>query len=261
MIRVPPFFLLIAFTILTLSVSAQIRLDRLELKPRQEYKILGSDILVVDTLIMRDSSRIILNKDKKENIINAKILIVGKGCMIIGRGVNGEAGKQGTPGIRQSAPCRNGGDGMEGSNGSLGTDGLNLSLYANNMKITGSLIIDLNGGDGGRGGNGGKGGDGGSGTRVCRGGNGGKGGDGGKGNNGLNGGSLLINCKACFDLHQIQGEKLIIRNYGGYAGLGGVGGLGGQAGLGPLQDGRNGVRGLQGYDGKAGKLGTIKFEK
>jgi hypothetical protein len=258
MIRFVPLFVLL---ILSISLSAQIRLDRLELKPKEEYKIIESDILVVDTLIMRDSSRIILNNKIKENIINVKVLIVGKGCMIIGRGANGEGGKQGTQGVRQNAPCRTGGDGGNGDGGTVGTNGLNLSFYANNIKITGSLIIDLNGGDGGRGGNGGKGGDGGSGTRVCRGGSGGKGGNGGNGNNGGNGGNLLVSCKTCFDLHQIQGEKLIIRNYGGYAGLAGEWGAGGQAGLGPLQDGKNGTRGAHGYKGIAGKPGIIKLGK
>jgi hypothetical protein len=258
MIRSILFIVLFA---LSASVSAQIRLDRLELRYNQEYKIVGSDILVVDTLIMRDSSKIILNRDVKENIINAKVLIAGNGCMIFGRGANGEIGKIGTQGVSQSAPCRNGGDGKEGMNGTIGGDALSLSLYIGTLKINGSLIIDLNGGDGGSGGRGGKGGDGGSGTRVCRGGSGGAGGNGGNGNNGGHGGNLLVSCKMCYDLHQIQGERLITNTYGGYAGNGGEGGNGGQAGLGPRQDGRNGARGVTGIKGKAGKIGIIKFDK
>ncbi len=246
---------------LSMGVSAQIRLDRLELSYKQEYKIVGSDILVIDTLIMRDSSKIILNREIKENIINAKVLIAGKGCMIFGRGQNGEIGKIGILGISQSAPCRNGGDGKEGMNGTIGGDALNLSLYITTLKINGTLIIDLNGGDGGSGGRGGKGGNGGSGTRVCRGGSGGAGGGGGNGNNGGNGGNLIVSCKTCYDLHQIQGERLIINNYGGYAGSGGEGGQGGQAGLGPKQDGRNGIRGTTGVKGKVGSAGIIKFDK
>jgi hypothetical protein len=255
------FVSLSVFLLSSLGILSQIRLDRLELAPKQEYKIIESDILVVDTLIMRDSSRIILNRDIKENIINAKVMIIGNGCLIFGHGTDGGVGRIGASGISQSAPCRNGGNGINGINGALGGDGLNLSLYTNNLKITGSLIINLNGGNGGNGGRGGKGGDGGSGTRVCKGGNGGNGANGGNGNNGGHGGNLIIDCKLCYDLHQIQGQKLIIKNYGGYAGIAGEGGQGGQAGLGPVQDGRNGSRGLRGANGAAGKTGAIKFEQ
>ncbi len=258
MIRSVLFIVLVA---LSIGVSAQIRLGRLELRYKQEYKIIGSDILVVDTLLMRDSSKIILNREVKENIINAKVLIAGKGCMIFGRGANGEVGKMGGQGISQSAPCRTGGDGKEGTDGMIGGDALNLSLYIGTLKINGTLTIDLNGGDGGSGGRGGKGGDGGSGTRLCRGGSGGTGGTGGNGNNGGHGGNLLVSCKLCYDLHQIQGERLILNTYGGYAGNAGEGSQGGQAGLGPTQDGRNGARGVAGLKGKAGKTGTIKFDK
>ncbi len=258
MTRFVSFFVFLAFST---SLSAQIRLDRLELMPKQEYKIIGSDVLVVDTLVMRDSSKIILNRNVKENIINVKVLVAGKGCVVFGRGINGEIGKIGASGLSQNAPCRNGGDGKEGANGTIGGDALNLSFFIGTLKINGTLTIDLNGGDGGSGGKGGKGGDGGSGTRVCRGGNGGAGGNGGNGSNGGHGGILLISCKLCYDLHQIHGERLIINTYGGYAGNAGDGGQGGQAGLGPTQDGRNGARGVAGIKGIAGKTGAIKFDK
>jgi hypothetical protein len=249
------------FILLSIGVTGQIRLDKLILEPKQEYKILGSDILVVDTLIMRDSSRIILNRDVKENIINAKMLIVGKGCIIYGRGADGDTGKPGAQGISQAAPCRSGGDGSAGLNGIKGTDGLLLSLYTNNIKISGSLIIDLNGGNGGNGGLGGHGGDGGAGTRVCRGGNGGTGAGGGNAANGGNGGNLTMTCKECFDLHIIKGEKLIIKNYGGLAGSPGEGGRAGRAGLGPVKDGKIGARGGHGANGVIGKAGVLKFGK
>ena len=233
----------------------QIRLDKLEIKARQTYTIEESDVLVVDTLIMRDSSRIVLNKEKSENIINVKVLIVNRGAQIIGNGANGEAGKVGANGVRQNAPCRVGGNAAEGATGGNGTGGLNLSLYVNQLIITGSLTINLNGGNGGTGGRGGRGGDGGGGTRVCRGGNGGAGGNGG------NGGNLDMRCTRCQDLHLIQGHQLIINNYGGFAGVGANGGTGGLAGLGPNQDGKNGEKGLPGANGVAGKQGIIRFEK
>lgn len=240
---------------------SQIRLEKLEISYRQSYKIIGSDILVVDTLIMRDSARIYLNPEIENNIINAKVLIAGKGSMIIGRGLNGKKGATGAAGANQNAPCRNGEDALNGRNGEPAKNGLNLSLYVGTLKINGTLIIDVNGGDGGDGGRGGRGGDGGSGTRVCRGGNGGKGGNGGNGSNGGNGGNVLLNCKNCQDLHLLQGHQLFIKNYGGFAGSGGDVGNGGRAGLGSKQDGKNGGRGVAGKQGTAGKTGIITLEK
>lgn len=252
---------LIVLSVFSLAASAQIRLEKLELSAKQSFKITGSDILVVDTLIMRDSSRIYLNPSIKENIINAKVLIVGKGCTIDGRGQKGNKGNTGQAGTRQSAPCSAGGDGGNGANGTPGKDGINLSLYIGSLKINGSLTIDLNGGDGADGGRGGKGGDGGAGTRVCRGGNGGKGGNGGNGSNGGNGGKMLVSCKACSDLYLLQNHQLFLKNYGGFAGTAGDFGSGGYAGLGPKLDGKNGTRGLPGQNGAAGKLGIISLEK
>lgn len=258
MIRLSLLLLLSFYTSITF---AQIRLDRLELKSKEEYKIVGSDILVVDTLIMGDSSRIILNKDVKENIINAKVVIAGYGSLILGHGLNATSGKIGAAGKRQTVPCRNGEDGTDGGGGIVGTDGINMSFYTTQLIIKGSLIINLNGGDGGVGGKGGKGGDGGGGTKVCKGGNGGNGGKGGSGGNGGHGGVLTFNCKKCDDLHQIEGTKLVIKSYGGYAGTGGVGGSGGQAGLSPLQDGKSGKRGIAGADGLTGTTGAASIEQ
>ncbi|HNT49064.1 MAG TPA: hypothetical protein PKK67_00655, partial [Cyclobacteriaceae bacterium] len=65
-------------SIISVGVSAQIRLDKLVLKAGQQFTIEGSDILVVDTLIMGDSSRIILNKAKTDDYIHARIARIGK---------------------------------------------------------------------------------------------------------------------------------------------------------------------------------------
>lgn len=250
----------VVFVFLFASLAnAQIRLDKLEIKAKQEYIIEGSDVLVVDTLIMRDSSRIILNREKRETIINAKVLIANKGAQIIGNGLAGENGKTGANGARQIAPCRVGGHAKEGSSGARGNDGLNLSLYVNQLTISGSLIIDLNGGNGGNGGKGGRGGDGGGGTRVCRGGNGGIGGNGGNGGDGGNAGKLVMRCTQCQNLHVL--DQLFIKNYGGFAGFGANGGAGGLAGLGTNGDGKNGAKGVAGINGVAGKQGVVTFEK
>jgi len=219
--------------------------------------MLGTDIIVVDTLVMNDSSSIILNSSKQDNFIHVKIASFGKGCMIFGHGLNGAPGKQGENGLTQSSPCRNGSSGKDALPGERGKDAINLSLYLNVMKINGSLIINLNGGDGGNGGGGGHGGGGGSGTRVCPAGDGGGGGNGADGGDGGNGGAFSISCKQCQDLHLLVGDKLIIKNYGGFGGVGGDGGQGGQAGLGPVRDGKNGLRGTEGKHASQGKAGLI----
>jgi hypothetical protein len=237
---------------------SQIRLTKLVLEPKEKYSILGSDILVADTLVMRDSSIILLNPIKKDKFIHIKVMLVGIGCLIKGHGKNGTNGKPGEDGLTQPAPCRDGLPGKDGHSGEPGKDAINLSIYLTNLRITGSLTIDLNGGDGGDGGKGGRGGDGGSGTRVCAAGNGGEGGNGSSGGDGGQGGTLKISCKQCPDFHLLMGEKLIVKNYGGFGGVGGDGGFGGQAGLGVI-DGKNGKRGIEGKRASQGKTGFINL--
>ena len=255
--RLSVLFLLCLLT--AVASTAQIRLNRLTLVAKEQYAMFGSDIMVIDTLVMNDSSSILLNLDKRENFIHAKAIYAGKGCKIIGRGKAGVAGKVGPAGMTQSAPCRNGLPGKDAQPGQRGSDAVSLSLYASDLVIRGSLIVDLNGGDGGRGGKGGRGGDGGSGTRVCPAGNGGDGGNGASGGDGGQGGNFNISCKYCKDLHLIVGEKLIVKNYGGFGGVGGDGGYGGQAGLGPVQDGKNGTRGKEGARANRGKTGNVNI--
>jgi len=249
------------FVILSASGFSQIRMTTLSLKQKEVFEIQGTDILVVDTLIMRDSSSIVLNSSKKDNFIHAKTTIIGIGCKITGKGSSGRIGKIGKKGLSLSAPCRSGTDGDNGTDGTSGRDGVNLSLYLTNLKVNGTLTIDISGGDGGDGGQGGPGGDGSQGTKVCQGGDGGNGGSGGNGGNGGKSGALTINCKQCPDLHLWMGERLIIINFGGFAGLGGDGGLEGQRGLSSLKDGAQGKRGSTGKDGEAGKPGAISFER
>jgi len=220
-----------------------------------------SDIIVVDTLIMKDSSSIFLNMTKTNNFIHAKQVWVGKNCSIIGHGVNGEAGKAGADGLVGRSPCRSGAPGLNASIGSKGQNATNVALYFSNLTIDGSMIINLNGGDGGDGGKGGRGGDGGSGTRVCVAGDGARGGNGANGGLGGDGGTVSINCKNCEDLHLILGHKLIVKNFGGFGGIGGDGGQGGLAGLGPAGDGKNGQKGNDGDSAAQGKTGSVNLTR
>ncbi|HZY79186.1 MAG TPA: hypothetical protein VFE50_06675 [Cyclobacteriaceae bacterium] len=248
-----------------IAVFGQIRIAKLVIPEKQTYKIQNTDIIVVDTLIMNDSSVIVLNRAKKDNFIHAKHLIAKKGAKIIGGGAKGLPGKDGAKGTSMDGPCIDGTNGLNGTGGSHGDHGINLFLYFTQLTITGSLTVDLRGGDGGDGGKGGNGGGGSMGTRVCVGGTGGAGGNGGSGGNGGNGGALTISCKECIDLRALLGEHLLVRNYAGFGGVGGDAGGGGLAGLGAngqtSKDGKIGPRGKRGTDGTTGKEGAINFER
>lgn len=240
---------------------SQIRLNVLTIESHEVYEIQGTDILVVDALILGDSARIMLNTSKKGNFIHAKKIVVGKGCTIDGTGKNGIQGSHGAPGWSPGGPCRDGSSGLAGLPGTPGQDAVNLFLYFDELTINGSLRIDLTGGDGGDGGKGGTGGDGNPGTKLCKGGNGGNGGNGAAGGNGGQSGNLTFTSKYGTDLRSWMGEKIILRLYGGFAGIGGEGGLGGQRGLSTYRDGDQGRKGLAAAGGVSGKPGTIFFER
>lgn len=253
--------LVFLFFLISGSLLAQVRVDKLVIKAKQKYVLSESDILVADTLIMMDSSTLVLNKLKRDNFVRARVAIFGNHCTIDGRGNNGTPGRDGKPGVTPSGPCLNGTPGRDGSNGLDGTPGLNLFLYLETIKIKGKLIIDLTGGNGGRGGNGGIGGGGSQGTIHCVGGNGSNGGNAAQGGNGGNGGALTFNSKKTPAANQWIGNKIIVRITGGYSGLGGKRGYHGSAGLGPARkNGKDGEPGLDSKGGVAGLPGSTKFE-
>ena len=260
MIRTVIVIFLLSFS---LNVSGQIRLSKLILKPKEVYELKESDILVLDSLIMMDSSKIILNKLKPDNFIHAKGAVFHRGSMIDGKGVHGIKGRTGRTGASPSSPCTDGGPGLAGSEGTHGGQGINLFLYFSDVKFKGPLIIDVAGGDAGDGGNGGSGGGGGQGTRPCKGGDGGQGGKGSNGGNGGNAGTVTFNASRIPELRSMLGSQIIIRNFGGNQGLGGDGGGGGFSGLSPVgnskMDGKMGRKGLKGKDGLPGKPGSINF--
>ena len=243
------------------SLLAQVRISKLVIKANEKYILDQSDILVADTLIMMDSSTLVLNKLKLDNFIRARIALFGNYCTIEGRGENGKPGRDGRPGNTPSGPCLDGTSGTNGSKGLDGTHGINLFLYLETIKIKGQLIIDLTGGKGGRGGSGGMGGGGSQGTIHCFGGNGQNGGNAGPGANGGIGGSLTLNSKKTAAANQWIGTKIVVRNNGGFAGSSGKPGYHGSAGLGPSKkNGKNGEPGLEGKEGLPGLPGSIKFE-
>jgi hypothetical protein len=255
--------LLLISTILLMPalVAAQIRVSKLVIKTGESFSLGQSDILVADTLIMQDSSTLVLNKLKKENFIRAQVVIFGNHCVIDGKGINGKTGRDGAPGSTPIGPCQNGTPGKNAAKGLDGASGVNLFLYLEYVTIKGKLIINLSGGNGGRGGNGGAGGSGSPGTVHCKGGDGANGGNAGQGGNGANGGTLTLSSKKHPNIQEWIGSKIFVKNGGGVAGNSGRAGYHGSAGLGPSRkNGKDGQPGFDSVSGLAGIKGTINFE-
>jgi hypothetical protein len=246
----------------TSAVFCQTRFDKLVINSGDEFRLLHSDILVIDTLVMHDSSRLVLNFLKPENYIRARVAIIGNNCVIDGRGRDGSKGKQGLAGSALIGPCFNGNVGRNGQRGLDGISGLNLFLYIDILIIQGKFIVDLTGGHGGDGGAGGTGGRGGHGTSHCIAGNGGLGGNGGTGGSGGAGGKLTLSTEAVKILRPLIDEMFFVYFKGGVFGYGGRAGVGGEIGMGPrTKNGLPGKPGVDGTHGKHGNVGTIFFEQ
>ncbi len=249
------FVVTLASLILTFfnSAFAQLRFDALILKPKEIYKITESDILVVDSLVMGDSSTIMLDMTKKESFLHFKVMQIGNGCSIVGRGNDGLKGQDGIKGKNGNGPCADAFNGSNGSKGSAGMPGSNLSVYLSRINLLGSLTIDVAGGDGGEGGKGGNGGNGTGGTRICRGGDAGNGGNGGDGAKGGAGGIVRLFCKDCAtNLVSLENTKLFLKVFSGNVGDGGQEGSAGNPGMGANE----GKIGKDGIPGKVGALGV-----
>lgn len=245
----------------SLNGISQIRLSKLVIKPHETFEIGQSDILVADTLIMMDSSRLRLNALKQDNYIRAQVAIFGTNCVIDGIGISGKNGHDGRNGDTPFGPCRDGTDARNGGKGLDGVNGVNLFLYFGEMINAGKLRVDLTGGNGGNGGNGGIGGGGGSGTVHCKGGDGGNGGDGGAGGNGGRGGVLTVSCTRCSDIRSLVNKYFVIHNGGGGFGYGGTPGYAGPPGISPSRNnGAKGVFGAEGVNGKSGEKGALNFD-
>lgn len=241
------------------SLSAQVRVTKLVIKAKETYSLSQSDILVADTLIMMDSSSIVLNKLKGENYIRVKYARFGNYCTIDGKGIDGKPGRNGINGVTPTGPCINGSPGKDGTRGLDGTKAVNLFLYLQKVVIKGQLIIDLSGGHGGIGGNGGNGGGGSPGTRHCNGGNGANGGTAGQGGNGGKGGTLNVTLPTPQDFRDfVLANKIVVKNMGGNAGPSGKGGYHGSAGLGPSKkNGKDGEPGPYNSSGISGENGSL----
>jgi hypothetical protein len=255
------FKVLVFLLFLSSTLIAQVRVGKLVIKAKETYTLDESDILVADTLVMMDSSRIVLNKLKPENFIRVKVAIIGSYCIIDGKGLKGKTGRQGRNGLSYNAPCRDGLPGGPGTRGGDGSPGVNLFLYLNSLAVRGPFIIDVSGGDGGQGGAGGSGGGGSPGTLHCNGGDGANGGNGAPGGNGAHGGTLIFSSANNDDIQEMIGTKILVKIGGGNPGEGGRAGYHGGAGLGPRgKNGKNGEPGAEGKSGITGVDGGVKYE-
>jgi hypothetical protein len=242
---------------------AQVRVNKLVISSKETFDLGKSDIIVADTLIMMDSSRIQLNELKSENYVRIKVAIFENYAVINGKGITGNRGRRGLEGRTSMGPCKDGTPGKNGIRGLDGTAGMNLFLYIDKIIIKGVLIIDLSGGNGGDGGDGGNGGGGSPGTLHCNGGSGGQGGNGGAGGSGGLGGTLTFGGLSSQIIRAMIGNQVIVNTLGGSPGYGGISGYGGPSGLGPKKKmyGRPGIVGVKGEKGKPGNNGSILFEQ
>jgi hypothetical protein len=245
-----------------LIVSGQVRVAKLVLKTGEVYTLKPSDIIVADTLIMMDSSRIVLNGLKRENYIRVGVAILGNHCVIDGEGIHGKPGMPAKAhGIPRGGPCQIGLPGRNGMRGLDGGPGIDLFLYIDKLRSTGRLTVILSGGNGGDGGNGATGGGGNPGTVHCNGGNGGRGGNGGDGGHGGNGGNLTVGGNDQVVVRALIGNQILVLNRSGNYGYGGISGPGGPSGRGPgRKNGKEGAHGINGHNGHIGYRGTIHFE-
>jgi hypothetical protein len=251
--------LLIHFSLL---IFGQSKITKLVVEKRTVYELQDVDVLEVDTLIMMDSSRLRLNQLKRDNTLRVKFAVIGKNCVVDGRGADGPTGRNGMNGRVGMGPCRDGTAARDGARGHSGRPGVNLYFYLEKIIVNGTLIIDLAGGNGGDGGNGGEGGGGSSGTVHCKGGDGGTGGDAGAGGDGGAGGTLMFGGADLEAMRAMLGSQIIVNTLGGNFGYSGIPGAGGAAGLGPSRkDGKDGIKGKDGVRGKPGINGGIQFEQ
>jgi len=237
--------------------SAQTHPSVLEIAKNGVYEM-KEDTLVVDELILRDSSKLVLNKNGKSIFLKARRISVGSACSIIGNGEPGLTGIYGKNADQPKGACSNGLVGEIGMQGKDGEPGKKFILETEQMDITAMLSISLIGGNGGDGGNGGSGSRGSRSTAHCTS-NGGDGGAGATGGNGGNGGSFSLNCQKCSDIIKLT-TRIALINRGGYQGYGGEGGKGGLRGEGASeQQSKKGLAGKTGANGKRGVDGTPMF--
>ncbi len=249
--------LLLMIVLTDRDVMAQNR--HLEIQKKSSYELKG-DTLILDELIMHDSSSLILKHSPSACYIKVNKLKIGKQCWIIGSGINGISSKPANDADISEGPCNHGKPGPNGKNGANGERGKNLTLEVTQLESNlYPLLLRLNGGNGGDGGSGGNGGNGSKSTIHCDC-HGGSGGNGGNGGNGGAGGTFTFRCAQC-PANLLASEAIKFNLHGGYSGYGGEGGRGGAIGSGAMQTSKRGANGKHGERGKNGQEGSFIYNK
>src|SRR5882672_9507145 len=96
---------------------------------------LTGDTFLLDSLVMRDSSILLLDMRHNSCLIRTNYFSAGNGVLIVGVGHDGKRGSDGTGGID-----------LAGRDGTYGSPGINLTLNFSNLSLQGQLEIDLYGG-------------------------------------------------------------------------------------------------------------------
>ena len=208
---------------------------------KNQSKIIVTAIqsLLIDTLILEDNARIIIDDNVAAFSLIAKHATIGNNVVIDGSRKtipsNGANGQNGT-----DAPdyCTLPGEGKNGQNGADGTDAADIFLYFRINSI-GSLRVVTDGTNGAMGGNGGSGGAGANSSpsllSACTAKPGGSGGKGGNGGSGGRGGTLVFNYSFIdpsghFLSNQPPLSQVQLETNGGKGGNGGIGGQTGHPG-------------------------------
>jgi hypothetical protein len=249
---------LLTFLILNLNCFGQKNNIIFEIKKGEKFVVVDS-VLKCESFIMNDSSTLVITSSSFMLIaLDTKI---GKGCSIIGDGIDGGKGVDGVSHPNSAGRCNNGAPGGNGGPGENGKHASNISIRTEFTSI-GDLYISAKGGKGGKGGNGGQGQKGGKkkwemGMAKCGGGNGGNGGDSGKAGVGGNGGIVHISFvnSGTYIL-----DKIKVSISRGENGAAGSYGPAGEKGTG-TDDKKDGASGKQINQDLIGKDGDIVFDQ
>ncbi|HQQ98832.1 MAG TPA: hypothetical protein PLX35_16285 [Cyclobacteriaceae bacterium] len=135
--------LLCTMLLCTSSVCAQ---QTLRVNPGEIFQLTGKTFLL-DSLILGDSSQLLLDDHFDLTLIRCDYVSLGKGCAIMGIG---KPGGQGLVGINSNSRAYS-----DGRPGTSGFAGISLIFNLRYLHMDGDFIINLTGGEGGEGGAGG----------------------------------------------------------------------------------------------------------
>jgi len=135
--------LLIIFLLSTTSLYAQ---QTLRVNPGEIFQLTGKNFSL-DSLILGDSSQLLLDDNFDLTMIRCDFVSLGKGCAIIGMG---KPGGQGLSGAHSNSRAYS-----DGRPGATGFAGISLIFNLRYLQMTSDFIINLTGGTGGEGGAGG----------------------------------------------------------------------------------------------------------